>query len=347
MTIKKYLTVLGLAAAALGLADTVAAAPVDEPIKPLPTDLKFDSRKVELGRKLFGDTRFAQDNSVACASCHDFSHGGADPRPRSVGVGGAIGPVNSPTVFNSGFNFQQLWSGAASSLEDQIDRVIKNPKVFNANWEQVLGKLGTDPELVAEFNAVYPQGLTDKSVKDAIATFERSLVTQSRFDRYLRGDAAAISAEERAGYEKFKNYGCIACHQGVNVGGNMFQVFGVMDDYFRNRGDIKDPDLGRYNVTKRDSDKHVFKVPSLRNVELTAPYFHDGSAKSLEAAVDVMFRYQLGRRGPAEDKALIVKFLKTLTGESLVKTTTGPSTGPAPATQGAALKVAGAAVDKQ
>src|SRR5574338_661393 len=150
MTIKKHASALALAAAALGLAGTVLAAPVDEPIKPLPTDLKFDSRKVELGRKLFGDTRFAQDNSVACASCHDFSHGGADPRARSVGAGGAIGPVNSPSVFNSGFNFRQLWNGAASSLEDQIDRVIKSPKVFNANWEQVLGKLGKDAGLVAD-----------------------------------------------------------------------------------------------------------------------------------------------------------------------------------------------------
>lgn len=347
MTKRKYAIATALAAAMVGLAGTVPAAPVDEPIKPLPTDLKFDSRKVELGRKLFGDTRFAQDNSVACLSCHDFSRGGADPRPRSVGVGGAVGPVNSPTVFNSGFNFRQLWNGAASSLEDQIDRVIKNPAVFNTSWEQVLGKLGKDASLVADFKAVYPDGLTEKSVKDALATFERSLVTHSRFDRYLRGDAAAISAEERAGYEKFKNYGCIACHQGVNVGGNMFQVFGAMDDYFKNRGDIKNPDLGRYNVTKRESDKHLFKVPSLRNVELTAPYFHDGSAKTIEEAVDVMFRYQLGRRGPAEDKALIIKFLRTLTGESLVKTVAVPSPSSTPPDKGVALKVAGVAGDKQ
>lgn len=345
MKIRPRLQAAALSCALLGATFPLFAAPLDEPIKPLANDLKFDARKVELGRRLFSDTRFAQDNSVACVSCHDFSRGGADPRPRSIGNGGAVGPVNSPSVFNSGFNFRQLWSGASSSLEDQIDRVIKNPKVFNTTWEQVLDKLGKDSRLAADFKAAYPEGLTDKSVKDSIATFERSLITHSRFDRYLRGEANAITADELAGYQKFKNYGCVACHQGMNVGGNMFQVFGAMDDYFRDRGDIKDPDLGRFNVTKRESDRHVFKVPSLRNVELTAPYFHDGSAKTLEEAVEVMFRYQLGRRAPAGDKALIVKFLRSLTGESIDRLVAAPAAAQAAST--APVSVAQVGGDKR
>ena len=297
------------------------AAELDEPIKPLPTEMRLDQRKLDLGRKLFVDPRFSKDNSVSCASCHDFSHGGADPRLRSVGVGGAIGGANAPSVFNSGLNFRQPWNGSASSLEEFLDRLIKNPKVFDSSWPEVVGKLRQDSVLAAQFSTIYPDGITNRNIIDATATFTRSLITPSRFDRYLRGDAQAINSEELRGYERFKSYGCVACHQGVNVGGNMFQKFGVMGDYFQDRGNITSADLGRFNVTKRETDKHVFKVPSLRNVELTAPYFHDGSAPSLEAAVEVMFKYQLGRTAPVEDKTLIIKFLKTLTGERQPKLT--------------------------
>jgi cytochrome c peroxidase len=288
---------------------------LDEPLRPLPQDLKFDPDKVALGARLFQDRRFARDGSVSCASCHDLANGGADARPRSVGAGGAVGAVNAPTVYNSGLNFRQQWSGGASTLEDIVDRVVKSPKVFDTKWEDVLARLGTDAALVEGFRRSYPDGLTAKNVMDSLAVYQRTLITPSRFDRYLRGDADAITADEKSGYDRFKNYGCVACHQGVNVGGNMFQVFGAMDDYFKNRGAVTPGDLGRFNVTKRDADKHVFKVPSLRNVALTAPYFHDASAASLEEAVEVMFRYQLGRTAPREDKALIVKFLKSLTGE--------------------------------
>ena len=184
-----------------------------------------------------------------------------------------------------------------------------------------MAKLRQDSALAAEFSTIYQDGITNRNIVDATATFTRSLITPSRFDRYLRGDGQAINSEELRGYERFKSYGCVACHQGVNVGGNMFQKFGVMGDYFQDRGNITSADLGRFNVTKREADKHVFMVPSLRNVELTAPYFHDGSAPTLEAAVEVMFKYQLGRTAPLEDKALIIKFLKTLTGEQQPKLT--------------------------
>jgi cytochrome c peroxidase len=168
---------------------------------------------------------------------------------------------------------------------------------------------------VQAFQAIYGDGLQPRNIQDAIATFERSLVTPSRFDRYLRGDSGAISEQEKRGYELFKSYGCVACHQGVNVGGNMFQTFGVLGNYFKDRGNETEADLGRYTVTQNELDRHVFKVPSLRNVALTAPYFHDGTAPTLEAAVDVMFRYQLGREAPAADKTAIIMFLKSLTGE--------------------------------
>jgi cytochrome c peroxidase len=169
---------------------------------------------------------------------------------------------------------------------------------------------------VSAFKGAYTDGLQSKNIQSAIAEFQRTLATpNSKFDKYLRGDKNALNADEQKGYQLFKNYGCIACHQGVNVGGNMYQVFGVMGDYFKQRGNMTEADLGRYNVTKNDADKHMFKVPSLRNVAVTAPYFHDGSVKTLPEAVEVMFRYQLGRSAPQSEKDLIVKFLQTLTGE--------------------------------
>jgi cytochrome c peroxidase len=287
---------------------------MDEPIRPLPERIDADPARTALGKRLFFDTRFSRDNKVSCASCHDLAKGGADGRARSPGVDGRTGPMNSPTVFNTGFNFRQLWTGKAESLEEQVDMAIANPKVFDSTWSGILARLSEDASLVREFKNTYADGLTRRNVTDALVTYERSLVTPSRFDAYLRGDANAITAEEKQGYQRFKSYGCIACHQGVNVGGNMYQVFGVMRPYLGKDVAEQEMDLGRYLVTGRASDKYVFKVPSLRNVALTAPYFHNGSARTLEEAVDVMVKYQLGRTAPAEDKALIVKFLHALTG---------------------------------
>jgi cytochrome c peroxidase len=291
-------------------------AQTSEPIKPIPTDTKVDERRAALGEKIFSDKRLSKDNSVSCASCHALTTGGVDHTPVSTGIGGAKGPINAPTVFNAGFNFRQFWDGRASSLEEQATGPVHNPKEMGSNWQEVIGKLSADKELVASFKAVFPDGVQAKNIQSALAEFQRSLVTpNAKFDRYLRGEKNALNDDEQKGYQLFKNYGCIACHQGVNVGGNMYQVFGVMGDYFKQRGNMTEADLGRYNVTKNDADKHMFKVPSLRNVAVTAPYFHDGSAKTLPDAVEVMFRYQLGRSAPQSDKDLIVKFLQTLTGE--------------------------------
>jgi cytochrome c peroxidase len=219
-------------------------------------------------------------------------------------------------VLNATLNFRQYWNGRAETLEQQVDMVVRNPVELGSTWVDVVRKVSQDESYRRAFSTAYGEGVTSGTIQNAIATYERTLLTpNSRFDRYLRGEANAISAQEKAGYLKFKQYGCIACHQGVNVGGNMFQKFGVMGDYFAARGGSSEADLGRYLVTRDSADAHVFKVPSLRNVMLTAPYFHDGSAKTLNAAVDVMFRYQLGRPASPEDKAAIIQFLGTLTGE--------------------------------
>jgi cytochrome c peroxidase len=312
----KFIGTVMLHGIVFALLSGIAAAQTDEPIKPIPIELKLDQRKVALGEKLFNDKRLSRDNTLSCASCHNLSTGGIDGMAISVGINGAKSAVNAPTVFNSGLNFRQFWDGRANSLEEQSAGPVHNPREMGSNWAEVLGKLAQDTALVAQFKALYADGLQSKNIQDGIGTFGRSLFTpNARFDRYLRGDKNAINAEELKGYELFKKYGCVACHQGVAVGGNMFQTFGVMGDYFATRGNPTEADLGRYNVTKNEADKHVFKVPSLRNVALTAPYFHDGSAKTLNDAVAVMFKYQLGRNASSQDQAQVVLFLRTLTGE--------------------------------
>lgn len=307
-------TALGIACAVLTASH--AAAQSNEPIKPIPIESKWDVRKAALGEKLFNDRRLSKNNSVACISCHNLSGNGADKLPFSVGINGSKGEVNSPTVFNSALNFRQFWDGRAATLEEQVTGPVHNPIEMGSDWKEVIGKLSKDSALVSDFKAAYPEGLQIKNIEDAIGVFERSLNTpNARFDKYLRGDKNAISTDELRGYQLFKAYGCVACHQGVNVGGNMFQTFGVMGDYFAKRGNLTEADNGRFNVTQKPADKHVFKVPSLRNVAVTAPYFHDGSATTLADAVDVMFQFQLGRPASDADKAFIIKFLNTLSGE--------------------------------
>ena len=299
-----------------GLGQAYAQPMSGEPILPLPLSHQEDPAKTALGSRLFNDKRLSGDNTVSCASCHSIEKGGADFAPLSKGIGGRPGKVNTPTVLNSGMNFRQFWDGRASTLQEQVSGPVHDPNEMGTTWADILKKLGQDSSFTADFKRAYPEGANAKTIADALAVFQRTLITpNARFDKYLRGDKAAITKDEIRGYQLFKSYGCVACHQGVNVGGNMFQTFGVMGDYFGKRGKMTDVDFGRFNVTKKEADKHSFKVPSLRNVALTAPYFHDGSAKTLNDAVDVMFQFQLGRQASAEDKALIVKFLHTLTGE--------------------------------
>ncbi|MCR9141636.1 MAG: cytochrome-c peroxidase [bacterium] len=310
-----------------------------EPIRPIPRQMDLDPQKVALGDRLFHDPQLSRNGEISCASCHDLQMGGTDRLPRSLGIDGQEGTINSPTVFNADFNFRQFWDGRAADLEEQIDGPMNNPLEMGFNWEDLMARLNADQKYMEQFLLVYGEDPTPARVRDAIAEFERSLFTpNARFDRYLRGDANALTPDEKSGYSLFKQYGCIACHQGTNVGGNMYQKFGVLGDYFADRdaqktsqsrhrsssqqgGDdahraaVAKADLGRFNVTGREEDRHKFKVPSLRNVELTPPYFHDGSAKTLQEAVRIMGRYQLGVTLPPRDVDQIVLFLKTLTGE--------------------------------
>jgi cytochrome c peroxidase len=286
-----------------------------EPITPIPLRMNLDARKVALGKRLFFDPRFSRGNQISCAHCHNLAIGGADGLPRSAGVDGQKAKVNTLTVFNSGFNFRLFWDGRAATLEDQIDFPMQHPSEMDSTWPEVIAKLESDAAYHRDFAAIYPEGIAPQSVKNAIATFERSLTTpNSKFDRYLRGDIHALDSDELAGYELFKNLGCISCHQGMNVGGNMYEKLGLVGDYFSDRGNVQKVDFGRYNVTGNEADRYEFRVPSLRNVALTAPYFHDASAGTLELAVATMAKYQLGVVLSGDELTRIVKFLNTLTG---------------------------------
>ncbi|POA47549.1 cytochrome B6 [Pseudomonas sp. MPR-ANC1] len=291
------------------------AEPLDEPLKPLPKVEQQDARRVELGRRLFHEPRLSINNTLSCASCHQLHKNGADSRAFSLGFDGKPVAFNTPSVFNAVLNFRQFWDGRVETLEQQSNVVITSPHEMGSDWSTVVERIASDADYHRDFAAAYPGGVSKANIQQALASFERTLLTpDSRFDQYLSGNTDILTLEEKYGYQRFKDYGCIACHQGVNIGGNMFQKFGVFGDYIADRGHPTEADQGRFNVTADEADRAVFKVPSLRNVALTAPYFHDGSAPTLERAVDVMFQYQLGRMPSDEDKALIIQFLQTLTG---------------------------------
>lgn len=282
---------------------------------PLPAAPVLPADKVALGKRLFFDRRLSRDDTIACASCHRLDSGGSDRLLVSVGIEGRKGGINAPTVFNSSLNFVQFWDGRAASLEEQAAGPVHNPLEMDSNWAEVIAKLDRDEAYREAFGRLYKQGITGETIVDAIATFERTLLTPNApVDRFLAGDQTALDPLERAGYQRFLDYGCASCHQGAGIGGNMFQRFGVMDDYLKERAN-RPSDLGRFNVTGLDQDRNVFKVPSLRNVAVTPPYFHDGSASSLDEAVIVMGRYQLGRELSADDVKALTAFLRALTGE--------------------------------
>ena len=297
------------------IAASVAFANGGEPIRPVPAP-DVDWARAALGERLFHETRLSKDDTVSCASCHDLDSGGDDGRRVSVGIDGEVGPINAPTVFNAGYNFKQFWDGRAGTLEAQVDGPVTSPVEMGSLWPDVVAKLYRDETYPSQFGAIYADGISRDNVKDALAEFMRSLTTPgSRFDSWLAGDEAALDERELRGYALFKSYGCASCHQGANVGGNMFQVFGVINNYFTRRGNITDADRGRFNVTGNEADMHAFKVPSLRMAAHTAPYLHDGRAATLRDAVDIMFEFQLGREAPDADKDAIVAFIRTLAGE--------------------------------
>ncbi|MEA2090790.1 MAG: cytochrome-c peroxidase [Campylobacterota bacterium] len=279
-----------------------------EPITPIPQSVKIDEQKYLLGKRLFFDTILSADNTISCASCHDLKSGGDDGLKFSFGINGQEGDINAPTVYNAVYNFRQFWNGSAKNLAHQAMGPIENPVEMGNSFEKLIDTL-SKTSYKNHFDKVYSDGITKKNIADAIAEYEKTLITPNApFDKYLRGDKSAISQKQREGYELFKDKGCIACHHGVNIGGNLYNKFGVMQYVDSKR-------LGRYEVTKNEADKYYFKVPSLRNIEKTAPYLHDGRYDDLEEVVKFMARYQLGRIVTQDELDKIVQFLGSLSGE--------------------------------
>lgn len=292
---------------------------------PLPTkeELELDENLVNLGNKLFHDTKLSRDNTISCASCHDLAKGGTDQMQFSIGVAGGHGHINSPTVFNSVFNIKQFWDGRAEDLIAQAHGPVHNPLEMGSNWDEVVSKISSDPEYISLFETAFgSKEMTGDKIATAIAEFEKSLLTpDNKFDQYLKGNDYALNDKEKEGFELFKKYNCNNCHLGPAIGSNSFQKMGLTKDYFSDRAQglnglkqmpLAKEDLGRFNVTKVESDRHVFKVPTLRNIKKTYPYLHDGTVRSLARTVEIMGEYQVGKSIAKEDVNKIVLFLKTL-----------------------------------
>jgi cytochrome c peroxidase len=283
-----------------------------EPIQPISPASIGNPLMMELGKKLYFDPRLSRSGFISCNSCHNLSMGGSDNLKTSIGHNWQQGPINAPTVLNSSMNVAQFWDGRARDLKEQAGGPIANPGEMAFTHELAVEVIESIPQYVDDFEAVFGSRKVDiDKVTRAIAAFEETLVTpNSRFDKWLAGDAAALTKTELEGYGVFKTSGCVVCHNGPAAGGTSFRKMGVVEPY---RTD--NPAEGRVAVTGRDADRFNFKVPTMRNVELTYPYFHDGAADTLAQAVDVMGRVQLGRQFSADDNARIVAFLRTLTGD--------------------------------
>lgn len=300
-------------AVAFAVAGTAWASTVrEEPIQPIEPAKVADEAKVELGKKLWFEPRLSMSGIISCNTCHNLSMGGTDNLKTSIGHGWKAGPVNSPTVFNSSLAIAQFWDGRAADLQEQAGGPIAADVEMNMPHTLAVSILQSIPGYVDEFKSVYGKDKIEiDMVTDAIAEFEKTLVTpNARFDQWLKGDDKALNEKELAGYTLFKESGCVACHNGPAAGGTSFQRMGLFEPY-----QSTSPAEGRSAVTGNDADRFNFKVPTLRNVELTYPYFHDGEAETLEEAVDVMGRLQLGRKYSEEEVGQIVAFLKTLTGD--------------------------------
>lgn len=284
----------------------------EEPISPIAPVKEINLAQVELGKKLYFDPRLSKSGFISCNSCHNLSMGGTDNLKTSIGHNWQQGPINAPTVLNSSMNVAQFWDGRAADLKEQAGGPIANPGEMASTHTLAIDVIKSIPQYVVEFKQVFGDSeINIDRVTQAIAEFEKTLVTpNSRFDQWLLGDKDAITANELEGYQLFKMSGCIACHNGPAVGGTSFQKMGVVEPY-----QAKSPAEGLAAVTGKDADRFKFKVPTLRNVEMTYPYFHDGEAETLTEAVDIMGRLQLGKKFTDEENAKIVAFLKTLTGD--------------------------------
>lgn len=285
-------------------------------IQPLPDKMPGSENdtpeKIKLGRELFFDKQLSQNKTQSCNSCHAVEphRGGVDNEPTSPGAFGKRGDRNSPTVLNAGFHVSQFWDGRAATLEDQAKGPILNPgEMAMPDEKEVIARLSSSEDYKKAFATAFPGDASPVSydnVAKAIASFERTLKTKDRFDDFLKGDDKALTEEEQTGLRTFISTGCVTCHMGPTLGGNLYQKMGLIKPY------ANDKDIGRAAVTKNDAEKFFFKVPSLRNIALTGPYFHDGGTKSLEDAVGTMGEIQLGKSLTAEEKKHIVAFLQTL-----------------------------------
>ncbi len=292
-----------------------------EPIQPLSAIRKPMGPRATLGKLLFHDERLSHDNSISCATCHNVHHGGDDDQAFSHGIGGAAGVMNSPTVLNSSLNMAQFWDGRVSSLKEQVAGPIHAPNEMASNWAEVVSKLKADPELTRRFQKEFSEGITPDTISECIANYEEQLLTpDAPFDRFLRGEKTAVNDEVLEGYRLFRELGCAACHQGRGIGGNLFVQFGVMRKFIENelkldgQSQAKTLDSHISHFHDYSFSESRLKVPMLRNVALTAPYLHDGSAETLEDAVEVMGIFQLGTELTEHEVRLLVTFLKSLTG---------------------------------
>ena len=295
-------------------------------LQPIPDSLATDIRKVTLGRKMYNEARVSLDGTLSCATCHVIDQGGADSRGTrtSEGIYGQFGGINAPTVLNAAFNVEQFWNGRAHTLADQAAGPPVNPvEMGDQTWEQICERLSQDASLVAEFQSIYPEGITQATVTDAIAEYEKTLITPNdRLDQMLKGDENALTEEEKKGLAAFMDNSCAVCHVGKTLGGQSFETLGIYEDYYAAREqsnpDIvyNDDDKGLAGFTGDTADLHRFKVPGLRNISKTSPYFHDGTQATIEDAVRAMFRFELGvKEAPESDVASISAFLRTLDGE--------------------------------
>lgn len=280
---------------------------------PVPVPQLTEHDKIELGKTLFHEPLFAKNLSASCASCHQLKNSGVDNLTRYLTINKTSGSLNTPSVFNASLNFRQFWNGRAKTIADAIDDHVADETVFANNWPEIVQKISDNSLYTTSFKKVYPNGVTKDNINNALTVYIESLLTpNSAFDRFLKGDKTALSNDELKGYRLFRKYGCVSCHQGPNMGGNLYQRLGVYKNYFADKGITGKADFGLFNVTGKEEDKHVFKVPSLRNISLTGPYLHNGSVKTLPEMIQIMGIYQVGQPIRTEDANMIALFLQSL-----------------------------------
>lgn len=293
---------------------TLCFATQNDAIQPITEAPITNENKVTLGKDLFNDPLFSRDKTLSCASCHSLNKGGTDNLARYIGLDKREGQFNTPTIFNSSLNFKQFWDARASTLGEAIDDHVASSTIFGNTWADIVHRVKENSAYTTAFAHIYKKEINQHTIKDALTAYINTLSTpHSPFDRFLQGDTKALSNDAQKGYQLFKKYGCITCHQGPNMGGNLIMRLGIYKEYYPTQKTPTTADLGLFNITGKEEDKYAFKVPTLRNIALTAPYLHDGSIKTLDEVIKIMGVYQVGQPIPNSDIPYIVKFLESLT----------------------------------